>query len=115
MLPIDAPAAQWANVLEVFEATLAHEQEVTRRINELVRLAKEEKDFATDIFLHWFVSEQVEEEETVKDIISKLRLIKEKARECSSWTRTWVPASLPLLPPINAQQAAFRPFSGPVS
>ena len=76
MLPIDAPAAEWANVLEVFEATLAHEQEVTRRINELVRLAKEEKDFATDIFLHWFVSEQVEEEETVKDIISKLRLIK---------------------------------------
>lgn len=76
MLPIDAPAAEWANVLEVFEATLAHEQEVTRRINELVRLAKEEKDFATDIFLHWFVSEQVEEEETVKDTISKLRLIK---------------------------------------
>ena len=51
-------------------------EEVTRRINELVHLAKDERDFATDIFLQWFVTEQVEEEESVKDIISKLRMIK---------------------------------------
>lgn len=76
MLSIDAPPTSWSNILEVFEATLAHEQEVTRRINDLVALAKEERDFATDIFLQWFVTEQVEEEESVKDIISKLRLIK---------------------------------------
>ena len=68
--------ANWSNILEIFEETLSHEQEVTRRINELVHLAKEERDFATDIFLQWFVTEQVEEEETVKDIISKLRMIK---------------------------------------
>ena len=66
----------FSNILEIFEETLSHEQEVTRRINELVHLAKEERDFATDIFLQWFVTEQVEEEETVKDIISKLRMIK---------------------------------------
>ena len=65
MLSIDAPDANWSNILEIFEETLSHEQEVTRRIN-----------FATDIFLQWFVTEQVEEEETVKDIISKLRMIK---------------------------------------
>ena len=65
-----------AHALKFFEETLSHEQEVTRRINELVHLAKEERDFATDIFLQWFVTEQVEEEETVKDIISKLRMIK---------------------------------------
>ncbi len=76
MLSIDAPDASWSNILEIFEETLSHEQEVTRRINELVHLAKEERDFATDIFLQWFVTEQVEEEETVKDIISKLRMIK---------------------------------------
>ena len=76
MLSIDAPDANWSNILEIFEETLSHEQEVTRRINELVHLAKEERDFATDIFLQWFVTEQVEEEETVKDIISKLRMIK---------------------------------------
>lgn len=76
MLPIDAPTADWPDVLSIYEHTLSHEREVTRRINDLVHLAKEERDFATDIFLQWFVSEQVEEEETVKDIISKLRLIK---------------------------------------
>ena len=67
MLSIDAPDANWSNILEIFEETLSHE---------LVHLAKEERDFATDIFLQWFVTEQVEEEETVKDIISKLRMIK---------------------------------------
>ena len=51
MLSIDAPDANWSNILEIFEETLSHEQEVTRRINELVHLAKEERDFATDIFL----------------------------------------------------------------
>lgn len=75
MLPIDAPPSSWHSVLASFEDTLKHEQEVTRRINDLVFLAKEERDFATDIFLQWFVSEQVEEEENVKDLISKLRLI----------------------------------------
>ena len=42
MLSIDAPAASWSNILEMFEETLSHEQEVTRRINDLVRLSKEE-------------------------------------------------------------------------
>ena len=67
MLSIDAPDANWSNILEIFEETLS---------NELVHLAMEEREFATDIFLQWFVTEQVEEEETVKDIISKLRMIK---------------------------------------
>ena len=44
MLSIDAPDANWSNILEIFEETLSHEQEVTRRINELVHLAKEERD-----------------------------------------------------------------------
>ncbi len=73
---IDAPPSTWDSVLDVFEATLAHEQEVTRRINELTYLTKEVKDFASDIFMQWFVTEQIEEEENVRDILNKLRLIK---------------------------------------
>ncbi len=73
---IDAPPAKWKNAVQVFEKTLKHEQEVTRRINDLVHQAKEERDFATDIFLQWFVTEQVEEEENVKDLLSKLTMIK---------------------------------------
>ncbi|MDO4410049.1 MAG: ferritin [Akkermansia sp.] len=73
---IDAPPTTWDSVLDVFEATLTHEQEVTRRINELTYLTKEVKDFASDIFMQWFVTEQIEEEENVRDILNKLRLIK---------------------------------------
>ena len=72
---IDEPPAQWANALEAFKAAAAHEAEVTRRINELVHLAKAECDFATDVFLQWFVTEQVEEEESVKNIIDRLKLV----------------------------------------
>lgn len=72
---IDEPPAQWANALEAFKAAAVHEAEVTRRINELVHLAKAEHDFATDVFLQWFVTEQVEEEESVKNIIDRLKLV----------------------------------------
>lgn len=72
---IDEPPSQWENALDAFKAAAAHEAEVTRRINELVRLAKEERDFATDIFLQWFVTEQIEEEESVKNIIDRLKIV----------------------------------------
>ena len=72
---VEEPPSVWDNSVDVFEATLEHEQMVTRRINNLVHLVREERDFASDIFLNWFVSEQVEEEENVSDILGKLRLI----------------------------------------
>jgi len=73
---IDAPPAGYKNSLEVFEKTLAHERSVTARINKLVAQARKEEDFATDIFLQWFVTEQVEEEESVTDVLNQLKLIK---------------------------------------
>lgn len=72
---IDAPKANWKNTLEVFEETYAHEQKVTKAIDEIVNLAIEEKDHATNNFLQWFVSEQVEEESTALNILEKVRLI----------------------------------------
>jgi ferritin len=56
------------------EQTLKHEQFITNCINELMDLAIKEKDHATQIFLQWFVTEQIEEEATVNDIIGRLRL-----------------------------------------
>ncbi|SIO40474.1 ferritin [Halodesulfovibrio marinisediminis] len=73
--PIEAPDNDWANTLEVFEETLKHEQLVTSRINDLVNLAIDERDHATNIFLQWFVSEQVEEEDSVNDVLGKLKMI----------------------------------------
>jgi ferritin len=72
---IEQPPAEFASVLEMFEKTLTHERFITRSINELVELAVAEKDHATQIFLQWYVTEQVEEEENDTDIIAQLKLI----------------------------------------
>ena len=58
-----------------FEATLAHEQKVTGLINDLMEVALTERDHATQIFLQWFVSEQVEEEASFGLIVKKLERI----------------------------------------
>lgn len=72
---IDAPVHTWKNVLEVFEETLAHEHYVTSLINKLADVADEVKDRAALAFIQWFITEQVEEEATDADIVSKLKLI----------------------------------------
>ncbi|QWV95141.1 ferritin [Geomonas oryzisoli] len=72
---IDAPPAEFKNLLDMFEQTLKHELTITASINELTDLALSEKDHATNIFLQWFVTEQIEEEENDRDIIGKLKLI----------------------------------------
>jgi ferritin len=74
---IIAPPANWDSPLAVFEATLEHEQKVTGLINDLVDVALEQRDHATQIFLQWFVSEQVEEEESVSGVLEKLKLMGE--------------------------------------
>lgn len=66
---------KYASLLDMFEKTLAHEQIVTSRINDLAELAVKEKDHATQIFLQWFVTEQIEEENNDRDIIAKLKLV----------------------------------------
>ena len=72
---IEAPPSQWESPLAIFEATLKHEQYITDRINKLVDLALAESDHATNAFLQWFVSEQVEEEATADGILQKLKLM----------------------------------------
>jgi len=76
--PIDSPETEWESPLAVFKAAYAHEQKVTGLIGDLVKMAKEEGDVATEIFLQWFVTEQVEEEKSADDIVKKLTMI-EKA------------------------------------
>ena len=74
LLAIDQPPAEFGSPLDMFTKTLAHEQMVTQSINNLMDLAIEEKDHATRIFLQWYVTEQVEEEENDNEIIDQLRL-----------------------------------------
>ena len=72
---IKAPPAEFASQLEMFTQTLAHEQSITSSLNELMELAISKKDHATKIFLEWYITEQVEEEENDNDIILELKLI----------------------------------------
>jgi ferritin len=72
---IDEPPSEWSSTLDVFENVLSHEQKVTGLINDLVNLALDERDHASNIFLQWFVSEQVEEEDTAGGLVDKLKLI----------------------------------------
>ncbi len=72
---IPQPPSEWASPLDVFEKTLEHEQKVTAMINKLHALAVEEKDYASQIALQWFITEQVEEEKTVGQILEHLKKI----------------------------------------
>jgi len=72
---LDAPRNEYGSVLEAFEETLKHEQEVTSRINNLMDLAQEEKNHSAQIFLQWF-----EEEASVSHIIAKLKRIQGDGR-----------------------------------
>jgi ferritin len=72
---IAAPKTNWKSIMEVFKDTLAHEKHITELINKLVGQAMQEKNYATNNFLQWFVTEQVEEEANVEEIINKLEMI----------------------------------------
>lgn len=72
---LDGPKVGYASALEAFKAALAHEQMITGRINDLLDLARKEKDPASEQFLMWFVEEQVEEEDSVQKVIDKLELV----------------------------------------
>ena len=77
---MEAPSSHYASPLEVFETALKHEQIVTGRINDLMDLAQKERNHAAQIFLQWFVTEQVEEEASAGHIIAKLKRIKDDGR-----------------------------------
>ena len=74
---IEKPQTDWESPLAAFEASLKHELFITNSLNELVNTALEEKDHATNIFLQWFITEQVEEESNATEIIRKLKLMQD--------------------------------------
>lgn len=72
---IDEPPSGWGSALEAFEDAYHQEQKSSGIINDLVDLALAERDHATDIFLKWFIENQVEEEAMISSIVHKLRLV----------------------------------------
>ncbi|MDC7127286.1 MAG: ferritin [Spirochaetales bacterium] len=76
---ISAPEGNWDSYSEVFEETLKHEEFITSKINKLVTLSRKLEDYASESFLMWYVDEQVEEEDSVKKILTKLNRIESNA------------------------------------
>jgi len=72
---IETPGAEWKSPLAAFEASYEHECKISGMINDLVDLAVAEKDHASNAFLQWFVTEQVEEESSVQAIVDRLKLV----------------------------------------
>lgn len=67
--PIAEVPTSWGSVLEMFRETLRQEKIVTGHINNLASIAAEDRDFASSNMLVWFIDEQIEEEESARDMI----------------------------------------------
>jgi ferritin len=72
---IDAPPSAWASATEAFKSAYEHEKKVTASIQSIFEKARAEKDYATEEFLHWFLEEQVEEEDSTFEVWKKLEAI----------------------------------------
>ena len=75
---IDKPQSEYKSVLEIFEKALEWEQEVTARINEMMDIAKSDKDYAAQGMLQWFINEQVEEEANMTRFVTIAKALGEK-------------------------------------
>jgi ferritin len=76
---IDEPVVAFGSPLEVFERALEHEKRVTTMIHDLYGLAVRESDYASQTFLQWFITEQVEEEKNAGDVVETLKMVGDKS------------------------------------
>ncbi len=73
---LEKPESNYKDVEVLFEKILEHERKVTSRINAIYELALKEKDYPTQVEMEWFITEQVEEEKNVSDILKQIKWVK---------------------------------------
>ncbi|MBS3136523.1 ferritin [Candidatus Woesearchaeota archaeon] len=73
---ISKPNGKWNSPAHIIETAYKHEQSVTQSIHNIIKIAEAEHDKATDVFLHWFVDEQVEEEANASELLDRVKLAK---------------------------------------
>ena len=73
--PLSGPTTEFKSSLEVFEHVKRHEQGVTKSIEDLYGLAQTDRDFASQVFLEWFITEQVEEEKSSAQVLESVRRV----------------------------------------
>ena len=75
LLPIAEVKTEWDAVLDMFKDTFNHEQKVTSMINNIAAIAEQDRDYATVNRIAWFIDEQVEEEESAREMISTFEAV----------------------------------------
>jgi len=76
---LDKPKTDWKSPLEAFEDAYEHEKFISKNIHDIYKLAEKLNDYPTKVFLHWFIDEQVEEEDQTLKIVEILRKIGKSA------------------------------------
>ncbi len=71
---LEAPGAKFKSLPDVFQEVLKHEEYISASINELYAICTKEKDFTTANYLQWYITEQIEEESTVRSILDQIKL-----------------------------------------
>jgi len=71
---LEAPAAKYKSLLDIFQQVLKHEEFISASINELYAICVKEKDFTTANYLQWYINEQIEEESTARSILDQINL-----------------------------------------
>lgn len=72
------PPVDYGNVKDLFDAVLKHEKFISSSINDIVGKSLDERDYTTHTWIQWFVTEQIEEEANVREILDKLKLVGDK-------------------------------------
>jgi ferritin len=80
LMAIAAPDHEWASPSAAFDAVLAHEKHITERIDTLFNVSMAEKDHATTVLLHWYVSEQVEEVATAETLTNQVKMVESSSQ-----------------------------------
>jgi ferritin len=76
---IPEPKLVYKNIVEIFETALEHEKKVTKQVHEIVEMSRTEKDYATDNYIQWKVAEQVEEVNSVSELLNMVKGVKTQA------------------------------------
>lgn len=75
LMPIDAVRTEWDSVLDMYRNTLEHEKKVTEMINDMAAIASADRDYASINRINWFIDEQVEEEESAREMIAAFEAV----------------------------------------
>ena len=75
LFALEQPESDYSSLLDIFKRVMLHEEFVSASINELYEVTLIEKDYTTGNFIQWFITEQIEEESTMKTILDKISLV----------------------------------------